>query len=782
MGNKPSALIHSAQSKKRLKAAKEEKVRERREDSDDVDRSKSNKLLKAAEEGDVDKVHELLEDGADVNFKNEDEQTPLHEASANGYVDVVKVLIAHGATVDTTDRYRKTPLYRACSAGHFHVVQELLTHGADVNIADKYNQTPLYWAAERGHLHVVKELLAHFAMADIANKGGKTPLHWASKKGHDAVVKELLAHGASVDLADADDETSLHKASKHGHLQEGKTACDLANQEIRQLLDSYLGGNSDIGDTMSIASATEVIRRALEDIKGMKHVLFTTASAIFKESMKIRIHREKVLATGIIVEHILRELRRRGLPEELNLLLAVFEDIQNFWQTTRLTTQTRKLQLDSTYQETMVEMIGANVVSLQDRLLRVAEPLVIFAKVHVEGTKEDLRNEIGTMMAKMENLDSHLDKIFAQAHLQQEDELKSSGDEISDLFIQMHRGLEHYQHQVRFGNMQRSLSFEAQVETCQNKIAAAVATMSSTKLLPSSFHLDNETWMLSSEDVSFDPIPASSILGQGGYGIVYKGRYFGREVAVKQFNSIKGADPVDFQNLISKEIKAWKDVSNEPFILTLIGVCTKIPEPIVVSELCQTNIRRYIRDWPEYLLPMVYQFACGLASLHKVKIIYRDLKGDNVLVTFRATVAIADFGLSRTITSFEHTRTGVSWCGTLNWMSPEQYFKPRSVTMKSDVWSFGMTVWEILCNDVPYRDCSEMEFRESIFLNEDDRPEKPKSLAPELEPLWTLITKCWRLDPRERPSADEIVKYLETHYTSEVKDSLSLRTEMNLSM
>ncbi|CAK4192138.1 unnamed protein product [Aphanomyces euteiches] len=71
MGNKPSALIHSAQSKKRLKAAKEEKVRERREDSDDVDRSKSNKLLKAAEEGDVDKVHELLEDGADVNFKNE---------------------------------------------------------------------------------------------------------------------------------------------------------------------------------------------------------------------------------------------------------------------------------------------------------------------------------------------------------------------------------------------------------------------------------------------------------------------------------------------------------------------------------------------------------------------------------------------------------------------------------------------------------------------------------------------------------------------------------------
>ena len=77
-----------------------------------------------------------------------------------------------------------------------------------------------------------------------------------------------------------------------------------------------------------------------------------------------------------------------------------------------------------------------------------------------------------------------------------------------------------------------------------------------------------------------------------------------------------------------------------------------------------------------------------------------------------------------------------------------------------------MTVWEILCNDIPFRPCSENEFKEEIFQSEDDRPKKPLELDPELEPLWTLITECWLLNPVARPSAVEIVEYLTHHYSS----------------
>ncbi|KAH9104788.1 hypothetical protein AeMF1_019264 [Aphanomyces euteiches] len=285
-----------------------------------------------------------------------------------------------------------------------------------------------------------------------------------------------------------------------------------------------------------------------------------------------------------------------------------------------------------------------------------------------------------------------------------------------------------------------------------------------TKTLNSDYGNMLEPWMLSMDDVQFDPSNLNSIIGQDTVGTVFKGSYHGEAVAVKQFHSINQVDSVELEELIANEIKVWAKISHEPYILTLIGLC-KVPRPILVTELCQTNIRRYVRDWSETLLPMVYQFAKGLATIHNANVIHRDLKGDNVLVTAQKTVAIADFGLSRdgnaTMMDDDQVR------GTLNWMSPEQYFKPQSVTTKSDISSFGMTLWEILNNETPYRECSEYEFKD-IFQSDDDRPEKPQEVAPMLEPLWSLITKCWQLDPHARPSAVEIVAFFEDHYNSQL--------------
>ncbi|KAF0721814.1 hypothetical protein Ae201684P_015881 [Aphanomyces euteiches] len=156
-----------------------------------------------------------------------------------------------------------------------------------------------------------------------------------------------------------------------------------------------------------------------------------------------------------------------------------------------------------------------------------------------------------------------------------------------------------------------------------------------------------------------------------------------------------------------------------------------------------------------------------MLTLHQANIIHRDLKGDNVLVTFQNTVAIADFGLSRTAVSLENVKTGAKRSGTLNWMSPEQYLTPQRVTTKSDVWSFGLTIWEVLCNAIPYRDYGPYEIPEAI-QSEDDRPEKPKDLDPNLEALWTLVVMCWQVDPNARPSAEDIVSFLKDRYASDL--------------
>ncbi|KAF0723736.1 hypothetical protein Ae201684P_012299 [Aphanomyces euteiches] len=117
------------------------------------------------------------------------------------------------------------------------------------------------------------------------------------------------------------------------------------------------------------------------------------------------------------------------------------------------------------------------------------------------------------------------------------------------------------------------------------------------------------TLELSPEKIQFDPNDTSTILSRDGFACVFKGTYQGQSVAVKRFDQIHNADSTEFEAAIAKEIQRWKEISHEPYMLTLLGVCTKMPAPIIVTELYQTNIRRYVRDHREKLLPMVYQFA-----------------------------------------------------------------------------------------------------------------------------------------------------------------------------
>ncbi|CAK4072143.1 unnamed protein product [Aphanomyces euteiches] len=458
-----------------------------------------------------------------------------------------------------------------------------------------------------------------------------------------------------------------------------------------------------------------------------------------------------------MVKDILRQVVRQKSRRDLTLL-AVLNEMKNFFQMPLLTTHSWNFCLPAQ----TIAAIGANIMRLQDALVESAKSLQIhfFRRLLALGKIDDLRRVFGKMMDTVENIDASLKTISEMSDERQLDRLV-------ELAIQLQRGLDQYQGHVKLRNFQRNVQFEKQVASCQSKICSAINKLNETRNISNAFELHKiESWMLSSEDIEFDPNDIEKTLGRGGFATVFKGTYYGQLVAVKRFHENLDTDSADLEKLISKEIKAWKDISDAPFILSLIGVCTKIPRPILVSELCQTNIRRYVRDRRETLIPMLYQFACGLACIHKANIIHRDLKGDNVLVTYRKTVAIADFGLSRSATSLKNTN--IKPTGTLNWMSPEQYFIPRTVTVKSDVWSFGMTLWEILCNETPFRICSEDEFRHSIFQTEDDRPEKPDDLAPQLEPLWTLITTCWQLNPVARPSADEILDFFKTHYSSQI--------------
>ena len=176
----------------------------------------NKQLLEASEEGDINKVKQLIESGANVNHANNYGSTPLIWARN---LEMVKYLIENGANVNHANNFGSTPLRLASENGHFDIVKYLTEHGANVNHADNDGFTPLMFASGRDDLEIVKYLTEHGANVNQAGNNGSTPLIWASSNGNSEIVKYLTEHGANVNHASNYGFTPLFLASSRGHLE-----------------------------------------------------------------------------------------------------------------------------------------------------------------------------------------------------------------------------------------------------------------------------------------------------------------------------------------------------------------------------------------------------------------------------------------------------------------------------------------------------------------------------------------------------------------------------------
>lgn len=149
-------------------------------------------LLLAASKGDLSKIRELLAQGADVNSKDFQGETPLHKAKN---LETVEALLSHAAAVDDRNNYGFTPLIRAASLARSTVVQALIGKGAAINAKNKYGNTALMSAAMIGCVEVVEILLRSGADPRATNNLGKTAMMFARSKGHMTVVHQLEAAG-----------------------------------------------------------------------------------------------------------------------------------------------------------------------------------------------------------------------------------------------------------------------------------------------------------------------------------------------------------------------------------------------------------------------------------------------------------------------------------------------------------------------------------------------------------------------------------------------------------
>lgn len=260
-------------------------------------------------------------------------------------------------------------------------------------------------------------------------------------------------------------------------------------------------------------------------------------------------------------------------------------------------------------------------------------------------------------------------------------------------------------------------------------------------------------------------------IGQGSFGMVYEGiaHDIGGQlecrVAVKTVNenaSIR--DRIQFLQEASI-MKAFK--SNH--VTRLIGVVSQGQPTFVVMELMMSgDLQSFLRkrrpeDHPKIspltsldTIKMAAQIADGMAYLSARKYVHRDLAARNCFVASDRTVKIGDFGLARDIYETDYYRKGGKGLLPVRWMAPES-LKDGIFTTSSDVWSFGVVIWEIVTYALqPYQGKSNEELLQ--FVGKGGLLRYPEDCDPIMQNLMNL---SWQHDPKLRPSFLEIVRMLE---------------------
>nr|VDC91482.1 unnamed protein product [Brassica oleracea] len=207
---------------------------------------------------------------------------------------------------------------------------------------------------------------------------------------------------------------------------------------------------------------------------------------------------------------------------------------------------------------------------------------------------------------------------------------------------------------------------------------------------------------LNTIEAATDNFSDENKLGEGGFGVVYKGTFSnGTEIAVKRLTRTSRQGFQEFKNEVVVVAKLQHNN-----LVRLLGFCMEREEKILVYEfLCNKSLDMFLfdttnrpqLDWPKRY-NIIEGIARGILYLHRdsrPKVIHRDLKASNILLDAGMNPKIADFGLAK-IFAVEQTRDETSRiAGTYGYMAPE-YMNLGQFSMESDVYSFGVLVLEII--------------------------------------------------------------------------------------
>lgn len=252
-------------------------------------------------------------------------------------------------------------------------------------------------------------------------------------------------------------------------------------------------------------------------------------------------------------------------------------------------------------------------------------------------------------------------------------------------------------------------------------------------------------------------------LGRGQFGQVYEGLFDNRvRVAIKTLR--KGSmDPQDFL----AEAQIMKKMRHENLVF-LYAVCTREEPVYIITELMSKGaLISYLQTpegknltLPDYI-KMATQIAAGMSYIEREKYVHRDLAARNILVGDHSVCKIADFGLARFIKETEYeARAGARF--PIKWTAPEAANFSK-FTIKSDVWSFGIVLYEIITKGgTPYPDMTNAEVLSRI--DKGYRMPQPHGCDSK---YYNIMVECWNKEPNKRPTFETLHWKLNDFFTQD---------------
>uniref|UniRef100_A0A8C2JJI3 Receptor protein-tyrosine kinase n=1 Tax=Cyprinus carpio TaxID=7962 RepID=A0A8C2JJI3_CYPCA len=249
------------------------------------------------------------------------------------------------------------------------------------------------------------------------------------------------------------------------------------------------------------------------------------------------------------------------------------------------------------------------------------------------------------------------------------------------------------------------------------------------------------------------------VLGSGAFGTVYKGLWVPEGESVKipvAIKVLREATSPKANTEILDEAYVMASVEH-PHVCRLLGICLTSTVQLITQLMPYGCLLDYVREnkdniGSQHLLNWCVQIAKGMSYLEERHLVHRDLAARNVLVKTPQHVKITDFGLAKLLNADEKEYHADGGKVPIKWMALESILH-RTYTHQSDVWSYGVTVWELMTfGTKPYDGIPAREIAE--VLEKGERLPQPPICTID---VYMIMVKCWMIDAESRPRFRELI-------------------------